>query len=64
MSIQQEMLEIREYERALVEKGYPIEKRVDELNDYFDEWCFAKKPKFVKIIAYRIGDVFGKPIEV
>lgn len=64
MSVQTEMLEIREYDKAMIEKCYCIEKRVNSLNEYFDEWCFTVNPSKPKIIAYRIQDAFGKAIEV
>lgn len=64
MSIQQEMLEIREFDKQNSNSGYTVSKRITALNAYFDDWVFTKQSRTDKIDANRIGDLFGKPIEV
>ena len=64
MSIQQEMLEIREFDKQNSNSGYTLSSRITALNARFDDWVFTRQSQTDKIDANRIGDLFGKPIEV
>lgn len=64
MSIQQEMLEIRSYNNRMIEDELGLQDRIFALNKQFDDWVFTKQSRTDKIDANRIGDLFGKPIEV
>lgn len=64
MSIQQKMLEIREYNSLMVTAGVPLAERITQMNAKFDDWVFTRQSRTNKIDANRIGDLFGKPIEV
>jgi hypothetical protein len=64
MSIQQEMLEIRSYNNRMIDDKLSLQDRIFALNKQFDDWVFTKQSRTDKIDANRIGDLFGKPIEV
>lgn len=64
MSIQTEMQEIREFDKSLKEFDVLVSERITQLNAKFDDWVFTRKDRTDKIDANRIGDLFGKPIEV
>lgn len=64
MSIQGEMQEIREYHSLMVTAGVPLPERITQMNAKFDDWVFTRQARSDKIDANRIGDLFGKPIEV
>lgn len=64
MSIQQEMLEIREKVKGMVDEGVNVTRQIEKLNEDYADWVFTKDTQSHKILANRIDNIFGKPIEV
>lgn len=64
MSIQTEMLEIRERAKAMIEEGVNVTKQIETLNEEYANWVFTREPNSHKILANPIDNIFGKPIEV
>lgn len=63
-SLAEDMKEIRELDKSLIEKDFNVIQRIEKLNETYADWVFTKDPGSFKILANRVEDLFGNSIEV